>query len=323
MVVAFMIPALGSGAFHPVGTKYAAEADANHTASNLAYFFLIGQLGLALGPALSGGLLDHASTVNHLFTDALGPVFTGRLTEDGTVAPVLLLGIFAVPTVLFMLGSIPSRRSHRQEVESQPAVNGSRQTIPLLGLLILVAMVGLRSLGQPGAVNFIPVLFQAKGWTPSDYGLITSSFWIGSGLAGVFFGSLADRYDRRKVIAFSLLASAPAFFLLPAADGVLAFALAIAAGVLSGGSHSIIVSLAHDLLPSGSKALASGMILGLIFGMGALGNLLIGWLGDLIGLSTAFHAVAVVTVLAALLAFGLPVRRHAAETLVMEPEALV
>ncbi len=312
MVVAFMIPALGSGAFHPVGAKYAAESDTSHTASNLAYFFMMGQLGLALGPALSGRLLNNASSFNHVFTDSLGPAFSGRLVEHGTVAPVLFVGFLAIPAILFMIVMIPSRRLHRERAKASVQPHSAASSLPLLGLLILVVMVAMRSLGQPGAVNFIPILFQAKGWSPAQYGLITSFFWIGSGLAGIYFGHLADRFDRRKVIALTLLASSPAFFFLPAVDGALAFALAVAAGVLSGGSHSIIVSLAHDLMPA-SRALASGMILGLIFGMGALGNLLIGWLGDHIGLETAFQLVAVLMVAAALLAFGLPARRPVTE----------
>ena len=55
--------------------------------------------------------------------------------------------------------------------------------------------------------------------------------------------------DRRWIIGISMMASAPAFFFLPAVDGALAFVLAIAAGALSGASHSIIVVLAQDLLP--------------------------------------------------------------------------
>jgi FSR family fosmidomycin resistance protein-like MFS transporter len=306
MGLAFVIPAFGSGAFHPVGTKYASESNRHHAASNLAYFFLMGQLGLALGPALSGRLLDNASSFNHVFTDILGPSMTGKLIERGSIAPVFLVGIFALPAIILMALTLPTRREHQsvKQARSETA-RSSMVAIPVFGLLLLIAMVALRSLGQPGAVNFIPVLFQQKGWSPAQYGLITSFFWIGSGLAGVYFGHLADTFDSRKVIGLSMIASAPAFFLLPLTDGGPAFALAIAAGVLSGASHSIIVSLAHDLMP-GSKALASGMILGLIFGMGAVGNLLIGWLADTIGLAIVFQLVAAGAVIAGLMAFALP-----------------
>lgn len=307
MALAFIIPLVGSGAFHPVGAKYAAESDPTHSASNMAYFFLMGQLGLALGPALAGRLLDGAASFNHVFTDPLGPVFAGALMEQGTVSPVFVVGIFAVPVVLMMALTIPNSRAHRarRATEQQTAAPAERVVFPVLAFVILIVMVSLRSLAQPGTVNFIPVLFQEKGWSPAEYGLITSSFWVGSGIAGVFFGNLADRFDRRRVIAVSMLASAPAFFFLPVTDGALAFGLAIAAGALSGASHSIIVVLAQGLLP-GSKALASGMILGLIFGTGALGNFLIGWMSESIGLGVAFQIVAAAVVVSSVLALALP-----------------
>jgi FSR family fosmidomycin resistance protein-like MFS transporter len=319
MVIAFVVPALGSGAFHPVGSKYAAESDRSHAASNMAYFFLMGQLGLALGPMLAGQLLDRASTINHLFTDALGPLFNRTLVEQGTVAPVIMLGVFAVPGVVLMILTLPNRRAHAAEKQAaSKTIAPTRTTIPVLAFTLLIIMVTLRSLAQPGVVNFIPVLFQHKGWSPAQYGLITSSFWVGSGLAGVIFGNLADRFDRRWVITISMICSAPAFFFLPVTDGALAFALAIAAGALSGASHSIIVVLAQGMLP-GSKALASGLILGLIFGMGAVGNFMIGWLSGIVGLGTAFQIVAGAVVIASVLALALPGdKRRALETV---PEA--
>ena len=117
------------------------------------------------------------------------------------------------------------------------------------------------------------------------------------------------------VITVGLLLSAPAFFVLPIVDGGLAFVMAIAAGGLTGGSHSIIVVLAQDLLPK-SKGLASGSILGFIFATGALGTLLIGTASDLIGLNATFQLVAAVVAAAGILALALPARRTVADGVV-------
>ncbi len=305
MVLAFVIPAIGSGAFHPVGSMYAAASDKKYAASNLSYFFLMGQLGLALGPALAGLILNQAASNNHIFTDPFSHIFGRTLIEHGSVTPVLSLAVFAIPGILMMALLIPSQGAHRQTRVDKPVVQQQKSAFPVSAFAILIVMVALRSLAQPGSVNFIPVLFQQKGWSPAEYGLITSSFWLASGFAGVLCGTLADRFDRRRVIAVSLILSAPAFFLLPVTNGVVAFALAILAGGLSGGSHSVIVLSAQELLP-GSKAFASGMILGLIFGTGAIGSFLIGALSESIGLEAVFQLVAVAIVIASLLALLLP-----------------
>ncbi len=312
MMIPFALAALGSGAFHPVGVMHASQGDARRSASSMAYFFLFGQLGLAIGPALAGILLDQTATHNNeRFAAALGPAFSGVLLEHGSVTPIFSLGIVAIPSLVLMALTLPNMRVYAQQHRKAPSVEVPKTafTIPVKPLLILAVMVLLRSLAANGSGVFLPRLFQQKGWDAAQYGLITSGFWLASGLTGVFFGHLADRFQRRMVIAVSLFLSAPVFFILPFIDGLPAFGLAIAAGALGGGSHSIIVVLAQEMIP-GRKGFASGAIMGFIFATGAVGSLFIGGLSDQIGLSASFQVVAVITAIASLLGFLLPADAH-------------
>jgi MFS transporter, FSR family, fosmidomycin resistance protein len=306
MFIPFVTATIGSGALHPVGSLHAAEAEANRSGTNIALFFMMGQMGLALGPTIAGVLLDTANP------NVLGQMATminlPYYGVQNNVTPIIVLSLVSIPGILFMVSSIPAKRQHLHpdaEEQKSDAINGNTRVFPLKAFLILGAMVTLRGLGQPGSVAFIPVLFEQKGWDPSAYGAITSSFWIASAISGVVFGRLADQYDRRKVMMFSMLASAPAFFLLPSFDGPLAFALAVAAGGLSGGAHSIIVVLAQDLIPM-RKGFASGAILGFIFGTGAIGSFIIGAVSDQIGLTTTFQIVAFMIAAAGIISMFLP-----------------
>ena len=103
----------------------------------------------------------------------------------------------------------------------------------------------------------------------------------------------------------TMVLAAPAFFLLPITDGIVAFGLAIMAGGFVGGAHSIIVVLAQDLIPAG-KGFASGSILGFIFATGALGSLIIGSLSDSIGLGTTFQIVAFASAASGIMALLIP-----------------
>jgi FSR family fosmidomycin resistance protein-like MFS transporter len=301
MLIPYSVAALGSGAFHPAGALHAAEADKTRATSNLAWFFLFGQLGLAFGPAIAGGLIQ----------------------VSGSVIPIFALGLLAVPAVLLMAVYIPNREQYRAAAPEKFVRQHDRvnlRALPWKAMLLLL-VVGLRGVAQPGSGQFIPFLFKEKGWDPGYYGLITAAFWLASGFAGVFLGSLADRYDRRWVVAISLALCAPTFILMPITDGALAFVLALAAGGLSGGSHSVIVTAAQELLP-GSKAFASGAILGIIFGMGALGSLFIGWLAEATTLSDAFQVVGFITLVAAAAAFLLPRPKVKMQTLSTAEPAL-
>lgn len=307
MLIPFLMQGLGSAALHPVGMLHASEADESRAASNTAYFFLMGQMGLALGPALVGYLLDTANRGTLIkFSGVTG--FPGTDVMTVSMMPLFFMAMFAIPVVIFMFTGLPRGRIvHIKEEKSKE--KATNDTLTYAPFIIIALLVLLRALAQPGSANFIPVLFEEKGWTAAQYGLIASSFWIASGIAGVVMGNLADRFDRRYIVLASMLISAPAFFFLPFIDGAAAFALAIIAGGFSGGSHSIIVVLAQELVPD-SKGFASGAILGFIFASGAIGNIIIGAVSDVIGLGVTFQIVAITAVIAGFFALLLPKRKQ-------------
>jgi len=305
MFIPIVLAPIGSGALHPVGALHAAEALPRRSAFNMALFFLMGQTGLALGPAIAGILLEWANP------DLLGQmgrsVGIAAFGIQDNLSPIILLSLFSLPAIFLMASSIPRGHEHHaaQSKRKSERENGAAQRLPLFAFLVLGLIVLLRGLGQQGSVAFVPVLFEQKGWDPAAYGTITSSYWIASAVSGLIFGRLADRFDRRLVMMLSMLFSAPAFFLLPAHEGAFAFLLAIAAGGLSGGAHSLIVVMAQDLIPM-RKGFASGAILGFIFATGAIGSLAIGFISDQIGLALTFQIVAVMIAVAGALSLLLP-----------------
>jgi MFS transporter, FSR family, fosmidomycin resistance protein len=310
LFIPFIVRAIGSGAFHPVGSMYAANSDPSRSATNMSYFFLMGQTGLALGPLLAGRLLDMANPDSQsMFTNTFGTIFENSVHLGGTITPLYALSIMVIPTALFMFFTLPGSVNYNGEMARSGKKEETTNSValPIKAFVILGAMVTLRSLAQPGSVTFIPVLFQNKGWSPTAYGAVVSSFWIASGISGVLLGNLADNFDRRIIVAVSLSLSAPAFFLLPAMEGEWAFVMAVIAGGLSGGSHSIIVVLAQELIPA-AKGFASGAILGFIFATGALGSLLMGAVSDIIGLPATFQLSAGVIIMSGILALALPSR---------------
>jgi FSR family fosmidomycin resistance protein-like MFS transporter len=133
--------------------------------------------------------------------------------------------------------------------------------------------------------------------------------WVASAIAGVLAGNAADRWGRRQVVfVVMILAAAPLYF-LPITDVTTsAFILALLVGGLTGAPHSITVVIAQAMLP-GKQATASGLILGLIFGMGALATFAIGGLADLWTLEQAMQVGAGMSLLAGVSALALPKTR--------------
>jgi FSR family fosmidomycin resistance protein-like MFS transporter len=287
-LIPYLLASFGSSAFHPLGTKHAADEAKGLAATGTAIFFLFGQTGLAGGPILSGLILDQVGLVG-----------------------IYLLALLTLPLLFFMAYAMRATQAEimsstpKTQVKAQPGETVRWGAIGLLGLLI-----GMRSWAVLGTVSFLPKMFQDMGWEATAYGSITGVFWMSSAIAGVMAGSWADRWGRRQVVFLTLLLGAiPLYFIPLYSDGRIAFSLVILSGGLLGASHSILVVIAQTLLP-GRKAFASGVTLGYLFGTGAVAVWAIGAMADIWGLSPVIQAGTGVGVAAAFLAFFLPPTRE-------------
>ncbi len=284
-IVLLLVASVGSGAFHPAGTMQATLTGRTYGSgretTSTSYFFLLGQLGLFLGPLLGGLLLNG----------------WGKLG-------LLLLPLPAFPIALFAawkLASIPAA----SPASAQPPVS-LRQVFQALAenrrlVLVLALLAALRIWVQTNMTTFMPKYLSDLEFAPAVYGLVASLFMAGIAFGNVFGGTLADRFGKRWVAFGTLLGAILPFLILPQARTLEEFIpLVIIAGLLVGASHSIVVVSAQHLIPGG-MGLASGLILGFMFASGALGVFFSGILADQFGIPVIFTLSAGLCLLAALL----------------------
>jgi FSR family fosmidomycin resistance protein-like MFS transporter len=282
-LIPYILASIGSSAFHPLGTKHAADEALSLAATGTAVFFLFGQVGLAGGPILSGLILDNIG-----------------------LAGVYGLALLSIPLVIFMAYAM--RRTAIVSAKRKPELN-SKEAVRWGAIGLLALLIALRSWAVLGTVAFLPKMFQDMGWSPTAYGSITGIFWLSSAIAGVMAGGLADRWGRRQVIFVTLLVGSLPLYFLPLYSDWVAFLLVIISGGLLGASHSILVVIAQTLLP-GRKAFASGVTLGYLFGTGAVAVWIIGGLAEIWGLAPVIQMGALVGVAAAFTALFLPSTRE-------------
>ncbi|MCB0164231.1 MAG: MFS transporter [Anaerolineae bacterium] len=283
-LIPYVLASVGSSAFHPLGTKHAAETSTEQAATGTALFFLFGQTGLAGGPVIAGLILD-----------TIG--FSGMFGLAILAAPVLMLMAVALWRTGPKFTPVPTSHSSNSPL--------SKQAIRWGAIIVLAVVMGLRSWAAIGTVSFLPKLFQEMGWTAASYGLITGTFWMASAIAGVMAGNIADRFGRRQVIFATLfLGSIPLYF-LPMNSGWSAFGLVVLVGGLIGASHSILVVIAQSVLPGG-KAFTSGVALGYVFGSGAIAVWIIGIGANFVGVGPMIQVGTALSIVAAVLAYFLP-----------------
>jgi len=281
----FVLAALGSGLFHPIGTANAAVAHPTRAGSATAVFFFCGQLGLALGPVL-----------------------TGLLYRAGGGLGVLALCI-AMFVPVGLLVTVP-----RVQAVAATAKGAARRAAVQAGWFVLgsfVLLVALRSSIQAVYAAFLPKLFADRGWDTAAYGLLAGTFMLTAAIGNLVTGTLADRYGMRVATVPPLLLGVPAGLLcLWAPTPATAFVASGLAGLLLGGQHSVLVVHAQRLIPAG-QGFAAGLILGFTFAAGAIGTWLCGISADYWGLLAAMQVITLLGVPAALLALTLPGRKRA------------
>ncbi|MBL8094274.1 MAG: MFS transporter [Anaerolineales bacterium] len=277
-----ILASICSAAFHPAGADLGARGGgAGPAMAGLAsLFFLFGQIGLSIGPALSGYLIEH----------------WGWMALYGPVIVVALVGVAG-------LTMIPSSRA----LAARPVTRTAAPPGPIVwrALLLAVLIGGLRVWAQTTVGNLGPKYFHDLGLSPSTYGAIVGVFMLGIALGGILGGWLADRIGGRAMTIATLALSVPALFWLPVVTGPAIYAVALLAGVLNGGPHSLLVVIAQRAMP-GRGSLASGLALGSMFAISSSGVWLSGLVADQVGLGFAVQAGAGLDAAAALLALALP-----------------
>jgi len=124
-------------------------------------------------------------------------------------------------------------------------------------------------------------------------------------LGNVLGGQLADRFGKQRVVGIMLaLASLPLFLISQIGWSPWLYLLIPLSGLLTGSVHSIVVVIAQGTI-KGGMALASGLILGIMFSAGALGTLLSGPLADSSGFPLVFQLTAGLVLAASLVSLRL------------------
>src|SRR5690625_1719413 len=268
IIVCVIFIGLGSAIFHPEGSRVAFLAAGPRRGLAQSIYQVGGNAGQALAPLITALVLV-----------PLGQFGAIWFTLVGGLAVIFLIYIarwYAVEMKVFI------------ENSKRVTQNNQKQKVPKAirnALIVLVFLVFARSWYQNSISNFYAF------YTIENYGLSIAQSQIYiftfllTGAIGTFIGGpIADRFGKHRVILYSLIAPAPLTIILPYVGPTLALVMLAAIGVLLLSSFSVTVVYAQELIP-GKIGTMSGLIVGLAFGMGAIGSVVLGSLIDWIGLT--------------------------------------
>ena len=278
-----VVASLGSAALHPAGAMQATLRGRTHYAGRettaASFFFMFGQTGFFVGPIIAGPLL-------------------GTFGLYGLLIPAGL----CLPIALNAGWQLRSTKPAQAGEKGQSKIQITRSVWFIVTLAIVAV---LQAWTQQNMMTFLPKYLKDLGQAPALYGLITGLFMGGSALGNVLGGQLADRYGKQRVAGVMLaLASIPLFLISQVGRSPWLYLLVPLSGMLTGSVHSIVVVIAQGTI-KGGMALASGLILGIMFSAGAFGTLLSGPLADNSGFPLVFQLTAGLVLTASLVTLRL------------------
>ena len=167
-------------------------------------------------------------------------------------------------------------------------------------LLLMLASVQFTSIVDFMVVMPLgPQLMRTLGITPSQFGLIVSSYTISAGIAGIFASSFMDRFGRKAAFLMLYAGFLVGTFLCGlAADYRMLMAARVATGAFGGILGGMALAIVGDVFPEHKRGRATGMLMS-AFALASVVGVPVG-----IALGNRFDWHAPFLVLAAL---GLPV----------------
>jgi FSR family fosmidomycin resistance protein-like MFS transporter len=297
LLAAVVFVGLGSAIFHPEGSKvvYLAAGD---------------RRGLAQSIYQVGG--NGGSSLQPLMTRYLFLPF-------GQIAALWFTAVAAAAVVVSWVVSrwykanLPKLRPRkRQGVDLTLAAESAREAgggigrkAVLLGMGLLIVLTFARSTYYTAIMNYYQYFFAEQyAATVADAQLPLFLFGL-FGVVGTFIGGpLADRYGAKNVIFGSMAGATPLAAALPFLPQMFVVPVLIALSVILMSGFSVVVVYAQMLMPK-HIGTASGLIVGLAFGMGALGAVVLGSFIDWFGLQPVFIGASALPLIG-LVTFKLP-----------------
>ncbi len=268
ILVSVIILGLGSAVFHPEGSRVSFLAAGNKRGLSQSIFQVGGNSGQALAPLISAFVLV-------------------PLGQKGAAVFIVVAALG-----IFILSKISAW--YKRQLESDKKNNRKKLLLSSLGdltkkqigiaLTLLLVIIFARSFYVTNVTSFY-IFYLMDGYgLKIEQGQIYIFLFMALGAAGTFFGGpWADRIGRKNVIVLSLLVPLPLCLLLPHVPLWAVGVLLVAIGFFIMLSFTVTVIYAQELVPTKIGTMA-GLTVGLAFGMGAIGAVVIGNLMDTIGI---------------------------------------
>jgi FSR family fosmidomycin resistance protein-like MFS transporter len=280
-----VVAGVSSSVFHPAAAALVTRAAGTQWGRGTSIFMTGGESGRAIGPVVIAATLAVVGL------------------EASWIAA--LAGILASGVLYLRLANRPIVRLRHPTGSIRAALRSARR-----GFLLLAASSAMLSMANVGLLVFIPTYLTGAGAPILLAGAAVTAFEIGGAVGALSGGTLSDRIGRRAMLAISAGVGAPLLIValsMPIGLPMLVVLALAGVALLSAGPVQLV--LVQELLPD-NRGAAVGLAIFTITISSALGTVVVGALGESIGLQTALVLAAGSALLALPFIALLPETRH-------------
>lgn len=295
LLACMVLIGMGNNLWHPAAISTLGRRFPQRKGLALSFHGMGGNFGEALAPLVIGTLLT---------------VFTWRTVVVANFVP----GVVMACMILFYLGrmNLAPKDSGRKAGEKWTWAGYAAQVKPLFAsrsLMLITLCSFFRSGAQSALLTFLPLYLANKmGYSPAGVGVALFVLQAVAFASAPLAGYASDRMGRKSVMTGAMMMTALVMFLMAvAAESTWVIFLVALLGFFMYATRPVIQAWSLEAAP----ASMGGTVVGIIFGMQALGAAISPWAGGVIAdaysLSATFYFLTALIVAANVVILFVPV----------------
>jgi len=290
LLLAAAVVGVGSATFHPEASRVARMASGGRFGTAQSTFQVGGNTGSAIGPLLAASVVipygQHAIAW-FMIAAALAIVVLYRLT----------------------LWSMRHGQAKLKSLAAKQSMGLSRPQV-IRAILVISVLMFAKFVYIAAFTNFFTFYLIERFSLSVQQSQIYLFIFLASVALGTFAGGpVGDRIGRKAVIWVSFLGVAPFALALPYVGLAATAVLAILIGLVMSSAFAALVVYAQEAVP-GRVGMVSGVMFGLMFGIGGIGAAGLGELADIHGIVWVYHLTSFLPLLGLATAFLPRTRAH-------------
>ena len=284
-MIAFLLLLMGlsSAGLHAVGPALIGKFSGDKIGRGMSFWMVAGEVGRAMGP--------------------LAVVSAIQLFGIKGTPLLMIFGVGATIILYFQLRNIPNHHTDGDELTNwRPAL---KKVTPFI-LAISVINLSMTFLIS-GISTFLPTYLTEGGSTLWFAGASLTIMQAAGVLGAMVSGTWSDRIGRKPLLIAAILISPISLFLFLFTQGFFHYVFLLLMGFSMLSVQPVLMAWIQQAHPD-QRALANGLYMAITFVIRSFIVILIGWMGDRLGLRQAFMVCAGIVLLGLPMVFLIPAK---------------